>query len=106
MTAMQPVFHFLNGLEGFDWAAFWIAGFTCTMLAGFFVDYVMQKQGFGPYFNSLFVLGGVWAGLYLRFNYLQPNRLHFYDPYLTLTAIFGVTATMFIVLAFVRNRAS
>ena len=66
----------------------------------------MQKQGFGPYFNSLFIVGGIWAGLWLRFNYLQPNRLHVYDPYLTLSAIFGVIATMFVVLAFVRNRTS
>ena len=106
MAAMNPVFHFLHSLEGFDWAAFWISAFTATMMAGFFIDYVMQKQGFGPYINSLFIAFGVWAGLWLRFNYLQPNKLHFVDPYLTLTAIFAVISTMFVVLAFVRNRTS
>jgi hypothetical protein len=106
MSAMHPVFEFLNQLEGFDWAAFWIASFTGIMMAGFFVDYLMQKQGFGPYLNSLFILGGIWAGLYVRFNYLKPSQLHFYDPFLSLTAIFGVTIAMFVVLAFVRNRTS
>jgi hypothetical protein len=106
MSAMHPVFEYLNALEGFDCAAFWIASFTATMMAGFFVDYVMQRQGFGPYFNSLFVFGGVWAGLYVRFNYLQPNRMHLYDPYLTISAIVGVTAAMFLVTAYLRNRFS
>jgi hypothetical protein len=52
------------------------------------------------------MLGGVWLGLYLRFNYLMPFKLHFYDPYLTITSILGVTAAMIIVMAFLRNRFS
>jgi uncharacterized membrane-anchored protein len=104
MVAMEPVWRFLHNLEGFDFAAFWIALFTAVTLAGFFLDYIMQKQGFGPYFNSIFVAGGIWLGLYLRFNYLQPIRLHVYDPYLSITTILGVTAAMLVVTAFLRNR--
>jgi hypothetical protein len=106
MEAMQPVWRFLHNLEGFEFAAFWIAFFTATLLAGFFLDYILQKQGFGPIFNALYMLGGVWLGLYLRFNYLMPFKLHFYDPYLTITSILGVTATMILVMAFLRNRFS
>ena len=52
------------------------------------------------------MLGGIWLGLYLRFNYLMPFKLHIYDPYLTMTSILGVTAAMIVVMAFLRNRFS
>ena len=58
MIAMQPVWHFFDNLEGFEFAAFWITAFTFTVLAGFFLDYIMQRQGFGPMLNALFVLAG------------------------------------------------
>jgi hypothetical protein len=106
MVAMQPVFDFLHRLEGFEWAAFWIAAFTLVMLAGFFVDYIMQRQGFGPYWNSIYVLGGIWLGLYVRYNYMMPNKVHMNDPFLSFACIMGVTAAMFLVMSFVRNRMS
>jgi uncharacterized membrane protein YeaQ/YmgE (transglycosylase-associated protein family) len=104
MEAMQPVWQFLNSLEGFEFAAFWIASFTLTTMAGFFLDYIMQKQGFGPYFNAAYVFVGVWAGLYLRFNYLRGYLLEFRDPYLTISAIMAVIVVMLTAMAFVRNR--
>jgi hypothetical protein len=106
MEAMQPVWEFLDGLEGFEFAAFWIAAFTLTTMAGFLLDYIMQRQGFGPYWNALYVFGGVWAGLYLRYNYLRGYQTQLPDPFLTITSIIAVTAAMLIGLAFVRNRLS
>ncbi len=81
MDAMQPVWQFLNNLEGFEFAAFWISSFTLITMAGFFVDYVMQRQGFGPYWNALYVLGGVFIGLYVRFNYLRSTRAKCTTPF-------------------------
>ncbi len=104
MVAMQPVWQFLYSHEGFEFAAFWIAAFTLTTMAGFFLDYVMQRQGFGPYFNAGYVFIGVWAGLYLRFNYLRGFQGTFHDPYLTIAIIFAVIVTMLTTVAFVRNR--
>jgi hypothetical protein len=106
MGAMEPVWRFLRNLEGFEFAAFWIASFTAVTLAGFFLDYIMQKQGFGPYFNAIYVAAGIFLGLYLRFNYLRPGMLPIYDPYLSITAILAVTAAMIVVMAFLRNRFS
>jgi hypothetical protein len=106
MAAMHPVWEFFNRLEGFEFAAFWIASFTGVVMSGFFIDYLMQRQGFGPMFNGLYVLGGVWLGLYLRFNYFLPNKVHFNDPFLTISCIFGVTSVLLVVMAFVRNRTS
>jgi hypothetical protein len=104
MEAMQPVWLFLNSLEGFDFAAFWIAAFTLTTMCGFFLDYIMQRQGFGPYFNAMYVFVGVWLGLYVRFNYLRGYTQHFHDPYLTISTIFVVIIGMLTSVAFVRNR--
>jgi hypothetical protein len=106
MAAMHPVWEFLDNLEGFEFAAFWIASFTGIVMAGFFVDYVMQRQGFGPLFNALFVVAGIFLGLFVRFNYLMPSKVHFNDPFLTISCIFGVTALLILVLALVRNRTS
>ena len=106
MNAMQPVWVFLNNLEGFEFAAFWIAAFTMTTMAGFFLDYIMQRQGFGPYFNAAYVFVGVWVGLYVRFNYLRPYQMTLHDPFLSITSILAVTSVMLVAVAFVRNRLS
>jgi uncharacterized membrane protein YeaQ/YmgE (transglycosylase-associated protein family) len=106
MSAMHPVWVFLDNLEGFEFAAFWIAAFTMTLMAGFMLDYVMQRQGFGPYYNSLYVFVGVWLGLYVRFNYLRAYQVQLHDPFLTISSVIGVTAAMLVVMAFVRNRTS
>jgi hypothetical protein len=106
MNAMQPVWEFFNNLEGFEFAAFWIASFTFIVLAGFFLDYLMQRQGFGPYLNSIFVVVGIFLGLYVRFNYLRTYQTQLHDPFLTITAILAVTAGMILAMAFVRNRTS
>jgi hypothetical protein len=103
---MQPVWVFLDNLEGFEFAAFWIAAFTLTLMAGFALDYVMQHQGFGPYYNSLYVFCGVWLGLYVRFNYLRGYQVHLHDPFLTITSVLAVTGGMLVLMAFVRNRTS
>src|ERR1700710_697562 len=94
MIAMEPVWKFLNNLEGFDFAAFWIALFTLIILSGFFLDYIMQRQGFGPYLNSIFVVLGLWLGLWVRFNYLKPNEMHLNDPFLSVGSILCVLAVM------------
>jgi sensor histidine kinase YesM len=106
MNAMQPVWEFFTNLEGFEFAAFWIASFTMIVLAGFFLDYIMQRQGFGPLMNALFVIGGIFLGLYVRFNYLRTYQTQLHDPYLTMTSIFAVTASMLLATAYVRNRTS
>ena len=46
MFALKPLFDIIFGLEGFEATAFWIALFVAYMIAGFFIDMLMQKQGF------------------------------------------------------------
>lgn len=104
MYAMQPVWDFLNHLEGFDFAAFWITSFAVVVITGFLIDYIMQRQGFGPIFNSVLLVCGIWAGLYVRFVYARPGIMPLPDPMLTIAVILAVTTTMLTVLATLRNR--
>ena len=46
MSAMTPLFDAIFGLEGFEKTAFWLGVFIAFLGAGFFVDYLMHKQGF------------------------------------------------------------
>jgi len=103
MTAMSPFFLMINSLEGFELACFWLAVFVGFFLIGFVLDYLMGRQGFGPYINSLLALVGTLAGLYARYNYLQGYVR--YEPYLSLTLLFAVPVLMIILLSFLRTRA-
>jgi len=104
MYVMQPVSQFFTRLDGFETAAFWIAAFTGVVIAGFLVDYILQKQGFGVFFNSILVALGIFAGLYVRFAYAKPSVIPLADPILSIAVILAVTTTMLTSLALLRNR--
>src|SRR5579875_580716 len=106
MYAMQPVWTFLNNLEGFEWTAFWIAGLTGAAICGFLLDYLLQRQGFGPFINTGFVLFSIFAGLFIRYNYLTPYQFQFRDPYLSLSAILVSLTTLLFASGLLRNRLS
>ena len=55
MAAMKPLFDVIFGLEGFEKTAFWLGMFIAFLGAGFFVDYLMHKQGFGVFWNGVYV---------------------------------------------------
>jgi TRAP-type uncharacterized transport system fused permease subunit len=103
MAAMSPFFLMINSLEGFELACFWLAVFVGFFLIGFVLDYLMGRQGFGPYVNSLLALIGALAGLYARYNYCQGYLR--YEPYLSLTLLFAAPVFLIVVLSFLRTRA-
>ncbi len=104
MYAMQPVWSFLNRLEGFDFAAFWICSFAFVVISGFVIDYLMQKQGFGAIFNSLLLVGCIFVGLYVRFAFAKPNVVPLPDPMLTIAVVLAVTTLTLTSLSMLRNR--
>ena len=104
MYALKPLFDIIFGLEGFEAAAFWIALFVAYMIAGFFIDMLMQRQGFGPLLNGIYALLGAFIGLYLRYNYFLRAPWFGYEPYVTMGLIFGSIAILLLALALVRNR--
>ena len=102
MTAMTPFFTMIHDLEGFEMVCFWLAVFVGFVLIGFVLDYLMGRQGFGPYVNSILALIGVFGGLYVRYNYMTPYLR--YEPYLTFSLLFAAPLLLVLLLSFMRSR--
>lgn len=102
MQAMTPFFLMIRDLEGFEMVCFWLAAFVGLVLIGFILDFLMGRQGFGPYVNSILAAIGVFCALYLRFNYLMSYLR--YEPYLSLGLLFGVPVILVVGLSFARTR--
>jgi hypothetical protein len=102
MHAMSPFFLMVQDLEGFEMVCFWLAAFVGVVLVGFGLDYLTGRQGFGPYINSLLAVVGVFAALYVRYNFAMPYLN--YDPYLTVVLLFGFPVILVLGLSFARTR--
>ena len=101
MQAMKPFFLMIRDLEGFEMVAFWLAAFVSLVLVGFILDFLMGRQGFGPYINSLLAAVGVFIALYVRYNFLMSYLR--YEPYLSFGLLFGVPVVLVIGLSFART---
>ena len=104
MAAMKPLFDVIFGLEGFEMTAFWLGMFIAFLGAGFFVDYLMHKQGFGVFWNGVYVFIAAFAGLYCRYNYFQRLPYTRYEPFLTAGLFFLSIAVFLTMMSFLRNR--
>ncbi len=104
MAAMRPLFDVIHNLEGFELVAFWLGMFISFLGAGFFVDYLMQKQGFGVFWNAVFAFTGAFFGLYVRYNYLQRQPFFFFEPWVTIGVLFMSIAIFLTMMSFLRNR--
>ena len=80
---------------------FWLAVFVGFVLIGFLLDFLMGRQGFGPYVNSVLALVGAWVGLYARYNSspLRPLR-----ALLELHAAVRGPVSLILILSFMRTR--
>ncbi len=106
MAALSPIFQVIFHLEGFEAVAFWIALIVVMALCGYFIEMVMNGQGFGPLRNSLLALAGTFAGLYIRFNYLRGLTLHLSEPYVSVGVILISITVLVLALGFVSNRTN
>jgi hypothetical protein len=104
MAAMKPLFDVIFGLEGFEKTAFWLGMFIAFLGAGFFVDYLMHKQGFGVFWNGIYVSIAAFAGLYFRYNYFQRLPYTRYEPFVTAGLFFLSIAVFLTMMSFLRNR--
>jgi uncharacterized membrane protein YeaQ/YmgE (transglycosylase-associated protein family) len=103
MHAMQPFMQTILNFEGFEMVAFWLGLFIGLMASGFFLDMIMQRQGFGPLLNAILALAGIFLGLYLRYNYFMRAPFFSFEPYLTAGLCFGSIAALLVSLAYMRN---
>jgi hypothetical protein len=104
MSAMSPLFDAIFGLEGFEKTAFWLGMFIAFLGAGFFVDYLMHKQGFGVFWNAVYVFLAGFAGLYISYNYFQRPPYSTYEPFVTAGLLFASIAVLLTTMSFLRNR--
>jgi len=102
MEAMTPFFLTIRDLDGFERVCFWLAFFVGFVLIGFLLDFLMGRQGFGPYINSLLALAGVFGGLYVRYNFMTPFLR--YEPYLSFGLLFAAPVLLVLTLSFMRTR--
>jgi len=82
-----PLFQFVQDLEGFDFAAFLVSAAVVFFSLGFAIDYILGRQGMGPYWNSFYATAGAYAGLCAHDWWLRPYVG--YEPYLTIVAVSG-----------------
>jgi len=102
MAAMSPFLKQFEGLEGFELVCVWLAVFVGFVMAGFLLDYLMGRQGFGPLVNSLLAVVGTFVGLYARYNYFL-GYIRF-EPYLSFTLMFAAPVILILMLSFLRTR--
>jgi hypothetical protein len=91
-----PLLNTVLNLEGFDFAAFLLSAI------GFAVDYIVGRQGMGPYWNSFYATVGAYAGLCAHDWWLRPYGA--YEPYLTIVVVVGGLLTTVIATSAVALR--
>jgi hypothetical protein len=64
----------------------------------------MHKQGFGVFWNAIYVFFAGFAGLYIRYNYFQRPPYSGYEPFVTAGLFFMSIAVFLIMMSFLRNR--
>ena len=82
-----PLWQLVQDLEGFDFVAFLLSAVVVFFSVGFAIDYIVGRQGMGPYWNSFYATAGAYAGLCAQDWWLRPYVG--YEPYLTIVAVSG-----------------
>jgi hypothetical protein len=80
-----PLIDFIRGLEGFEFAVFWISAIVVIFAVGYAIDAMLNKTGVGPYWNAVLALIGGYGALYIHDKYL--TNLNRYEPYVTFTIV-------------------
>src|SRR5271155_1797219 len=82
-----PLLQSVLNLEGFEFAAFLLKAIVAIVSVGFAVDYLLGRQGMGPYWNSLYATLGAYAGLCVHDWWLRPYTA--YEPFLMIVVVVG-----------------
>jgi hypothetical protein len=88
-----PLWQLIQNLEGFDFVAFLLSAVVVFFSVGFAIDYIVGRQGVGPYWSSFYAMVGAYAGLCLHDWWLRSYAS--YEPYLTIIVVSaGLLATV------------
>ena len=97
-----PLMHFILGLGGFERATFWVCAVVVFFAAGYVIDMLLVRQGWGPYVDSVLALIGGYCGLLVQYKYLQ--HLESYEPYLTIGTVLTGIIVVVVVATVLRAR--
>lgn len=97
-----PLLQVILNLEGFDLAAFLLSAVVAFISVGFAVDYILGRQGMGPYWKSFYATLGAYAGLCAHDWWLRPYGA--YEPYLTIIVVAGGLLTTLLVMTAIVQR--
>jgi hypothetical protein len=97
-----PLWQLVQNLQGFDFVALLLSVAVVFFAVGFTIDYIVGRYGMGPYWNAFYAMLGAYAGLCVRFWWLQPYAG--YEPYLTTIAVAGGLLTTVVVASAAANR--
>ena len=89
-----PLLSYVKNLEGFEFSIVLLGSIVALATTGFAIDYVLSRQGMGPFWNAIYAALGAYIGLCVHDFYLKPY--YSLEPYLTCVLIFGglLTAVM------------
>ncbi len=97
-----PLLQVILDLEGFEFAAFLLSAVVAIFSVGFAVDYILGRQGMGPFLNSFYAACGAYAGLCVHDWWLRPYGV--YEPYLTIIVVAGGLLTTVLVMTAIAQR--
>ena len=97
-----PLFQFVQDLEGFDFAAFLVSAAVVFFSLGFAIDYILGRQGMGPYWNSFYATAGAYAGLCAHDWWLRLYGA--YEPYLRIIVVGGALLMTVLVMTAIAQR--
>ena len=60
-----PLVQFIEDLEGFELSIFLLGAIVALAATGFIIDYLLSRQGMGPFWNALYAAIGAYIGLCL-----------------------------------------
>ena len=97
-----PLLQLILNLEGFDLATLLLSVVVAVVAVGFAVDYILGRQGMGPFWNSFYATLGAYAGLCAHDWWLRPYGA--YEPYLTIIVVAGGLLTTLLVMTAIAQR--
>jgi hypothetical protein len=97
-----PWFADLQALDTGDKVVVYGGVAIAAAVAGFITDFIMRDVAFGPFFNALLVLAGVFGGIYLRYRLFLSHGSD--DLFYTIGGAIVGAAALFLVLGLAKSR--
>jgi hypothetical protein len=97
-----PLLQLAMNLEGFDLAALLLSAIVAIVSVGFAVDYMLGRQGMGPYWDAFYATLGAYAGLCAHDWWLRSYGA--YEPYLMIIVVAGGLLTTVIAMTVITQR--